>query len=57
LNVAIEEDHRQGSEDILLFSRAGGWSGAIPWEETFRSEFYEAHPEWRCVDYDGTPTM
>ena len=21
------------------------------------SEFYEAHPEWRCVDHDGTPTM
>jgi len=21
------------------------------------SEFYEAHPEWRCIDHDGTPTM
>jgi hypothetical protein len=37
--------------------RAAGWKGAPPWEEFFMSAFYEAHPEWRCIDHDGTPTM
>jgi hypothetical protein len=37
--------------------RLGGWQAAIPLEEEFHSKFYVAHPEWRCVDRDGTPTM
>jgi len=56
LQVAVDEAHRQGAE-ILLHVRVGGWIGSVPWEENFRSDFYEAHPEWRCIDYDGTPTM
>ncbi len=56
LKVAIEEAHAQDAE-ILVCLRAAGWKGAPPWEEFFMSEFYEAHPEWRCVDHDGTPTM
>lgn len=56
LRVAIEEAHRQDAE-ILLFSRVGGWSGTIPWEETFRSDFFMEHLEWRAIDRDGTPTM
>ncbi|MFV0443749.1 MAG: GDSL-type esterase/lipase family protein [Planctomycetaceae bacterium] len=56
LRVAIEEAHAQQAE-ILICLRAAGWKAAPPWEEFFMSEFYEAHPEWRCVDYDGTPTM
>lgn len=56
LRVAVEEAHAQDAE-ILICLRAAGWKGAPPWEEFFMSEFYEAHPEWRCVDYDGTPTM
>ncbi len=56
LKVAVEEAHAQDAE-ILICLRAAGWKGAPPWEEFFMSDFYEAHPEWRCVDYDGTPTM
>lgn len=56
LRVAIEEAHDQNAE-ILICLRAAGWKGAPPWEEFFMSEFYEAHPEWRCIDHDGTPTM
>ncbi len=56
LQVAVEEAHAQSAE-ILVCLRAAGWKAAPPWEEFFSSEFYEAHPEWRCVDHDGTPTM
>ena len=56
LRVAVEEAHAQDAE-ILICLRAAGWKGAPPWEEFFMSEFYEAHPEWRCIDHDGTPTM
>jgi len=56
LKVAVEEAHAQDAE-ILICLRAAGWKGAPPWEEFFMSDFYEAHPEWRCVDYDGTPVM
>ena len=52
LQVAVEEAHAQDAE-ILICLRAAGWKAAPPWEEFFMSEFYEAHPEWRCVDYDG----
>lgn len=56
LKVAVEEAHKQQAE-ILICLRAAGWKAAPPWEEFFMSDFYEAHPEWRCIDYDGTPTM
>lgn len=56
LKVAVEEAHAQNAE-ILICLRAAGWKGAPPWEEFFMSDFYEAHPEWRCIDHDGTPTM
>ncbi len=56
LQVAVQEAHSQDAE-ILICLRAGGWKCAPPWEEFFMSEFYEAHPEWRCIDHDGTPTM
>ena len=56
MKVAMEECKRQGS-DFYICLRAQGWKAAPPWEEFFMSKFYEAHPEWRCVDYDGTPTM
>ena len=37
--------------------RPAGWVGSMPYEETFNSEFFHAHPEWRCIDRDGTPTF
>lgn len=56
LKVAVDAGHEQGAQ-VLVMIRAQGWKGSHPWEEYFSSDFYEAHPEWRCVDYDGTPTM
>ncbi|MFK5924978.1 MAG: hypothetical protein QM496_22585 [Verrucomicrobiota bacterium] len=56
MKVAVEEAHAQDAE-ILVCLRAGAWKAAPPWEEYFQSAFYEDHPEWRCVDIDGTPTM
>ncbi len=56
LKVAAEEAHAQNAEFFVCL-RAAGWKAAPPWEEFFMSDFYEAHPEWRCIDHDGTPTM
>jgi hypothetical protein len=37
--------------------RPAGWAGSMPYEETFNSKFFYEHPEWRCIDRDGTPTF
>ncbi|HYF37830.1 MAG TPA: hypothetical protein VD994_21185 [Prosthecobacter sp.] len=56
LKVAREAARAQGAEFHIML-RPAGWKACIPYEETFDSPFYTAHPEWRCVDRDGTPTM
>ena len=56
LQVAREAARAQGAEFHVML-RPAGWKAAIPYEETFNSKFFEAHPEWRCVDRDGTPTL
>jgi hypothetical protein len=56
LRVARDEARRQGVEFHVML-RPAGWKAGIPFEETFDSQFYADHPEWRCVDRDGTPTM
>lgn len=56
LQVAREAARAQGVEFHVML-RPAGWAGSMPYEETFNSKFYYAHPEWRCVDRDGTPTF
>lgn len=56
LKVAREAARAQGAEFHVML-RPAGWVGSMPYEETFNSKFYYAHPEWRCVDRDGTPTF
>src|SRR4029077_12361815 len=56
LQVAREAARAQHAEFHVMV-RPAGWKASIPYEETFNSRFYEAHPEWRCMDRDGTPTM
>ncbi len=56
LKVARDEARRQGVEFHVML-RPAGWKAAIPYEETFNSKFFDEHPEWRCIDRDGTPTM
>ncbi len=56
LKVARDAARRQGVEFHVML-RPAGWKASIPYEETFNSKFFDSHPEWRCVDRDGTPTM
>ena len=56
LLVARDAAREQGRE-FHVFIRPQAWGASIPFEETFDSKFYLAHPEWRCVDREGRPTM
>ena len=56
LKVARKAARAQGAEFHVML-RPAGWKGSMPYEETFNSRFYDAHPEWRCIDRDGTPTF
>lgn len=56
LKVARDAAKAQGAEFHVIL-RPGGWAGSMPYEETFNSQFYYDHPEWRCMDKDGTPTF
>ncbi|MEN3941894.1 hypothetical protein WJU23_11415 [Prosthecobacter sp. SYSU 5D2] len=56
LKVARDVAREQGVEFHIML-RPAGWKASMPYEETFDSKFYAAHPEWRCVDRDGSATM
>ena len=56
LKVARDAAKAQGAEFHIML-RPAGWVGSMPYEETFNSKFFYAHPEWRCLDLDGTPTF
>lgn len=56
LKMAREEAARQHAEFHVMI-RPSAWIASYPFEETFDSRFALAHPEWRCVDRDGTPTL
>jgi hypothetical protein len=56
LAVAREEARKQAAEFHVMI-RPAGWGASYPWDEIFRSKFFVEHPEWRCVDRDGTPTL
>jgi hypothetical protein len=56
MKVARDEARRQGAEFHVIM-RPAGWTMAMPHEETFNSKFFYAHPEWRCVDHEGLPTL
>ena len=56
LKVARDAAKAQGAEFHVML-RPAGWAGSMPYEETFNSKFFYEHPEWRCIDRDGTPTF
>ena len=56
LKVARDAAKAQGAEFHVML-RPAGWVGSMPYEETFNSQFFAEHPEWRCMDRDGTPTF
>lgn len=49
----------EGAQDAGLKVHAGirpaAWVHTPPASDFFTSRFYQEHPEWRCVDRDGTP--
>lgn len=52
--VLIDGAHGLGMT-VFATVRPAAWLHSPPYEEFFRSDFYDAHPEWKCVDRDGTP--
>ncbi|NQT12462.1 MAG: family 10 glycosylhydrolase [Planctomycetes bacterium] len=42
---------------IHIAIRPAAWQAPPQFEDYFASDFYRAHPEWRCYDRDGTPVM
>jgi len=54
MKVAIDTAHRQGHE-FWMYIRPQAWIHDPPGDHVFRSRFFMAHPEWRCVEADGTP--
>ena len=42
---------------IHIAIRPAAWQAPPQFEDYFTSDFYRAHPEWRCYDRDGTPVM
>jgi hypothetical protein len=56
LQVARDAAREHGAEFHIMI-RPGAWQGTAALEEVFNSRFFQKHPEWRCVDRDGTPTF
>ena len=54
--VAVEAARSMDAE-IHFSLRPAGWQGPAPYDEYFTSDFYDAHPEWRCYDRDGTAVL
>jgi hypothetical protein len=55
VKVIIDGAHALGIK-VQVGIRPAGWSWAEPYTELWESPFYKKHPEWRCIDRDGTPT-
>ncbi len=52
--VLIDGAHDAGMK-VHVGIRPAGWSFFEPISDMFSSRFYHEHPEWRCIDRDGTP--
>lgn len=51
--VAVAACHDRGMA-IHISMRPAAWKYELSYEDYFISDFYRAHPEWRCRDRDGT---
>ena len=54
--VLIEGAHHAGLK-VHVGIRPAAWVHTPPASDFFNSRFYQEHPEWRCVDRDGTPVV
>jgi hypothetical protein len=50
----IDEAHKIGLK-VHVGWRPAGWSFFEPYCDYWETSFFKDHPEWRCVDRDGTP--
>ena len=50
--VAVQACHDRGMA-IHIGMRPAAWKFVLSYEDYFISDFYRAHPEWRCYDRDG----
>ena len=53
--TVVEAAHRDGLK-VHMSLRPASFAHPIPFEE-YDSPLYADHPEWRCVDRDGTPVL
>jgi hypothetical protein len=53
LKQTINQAHAQGHR-CWIYNRPQAWSSEQPWDHAFRSRFYAEHPEFRCLEADGT---
>lgn len=51
--VLIQGAHEVGMK-VHVALRPGAWQHSPPLERFFTSRFFGEHPQWRCVDRDGT---
>lgn len=54
LRDSIEAAHSIGRE-IYAYYRMAITRLSAPSRALFHNPFFDAHPEWRCIDFDGTP--
>jgi hypothetical protein len=52
--VLVDGAHNAGLK-VYVGLRPAAWVHSQPISDFFNSRFYQEHPEWRCVDRDGTP--
>ena len=53
MQVAVDAAHRMGLP-VITYTRNQMWTCEPPLDQQFRSQFYSAHPEYCCVEADGT---
>jgi hypothetical protein len=54
MKTLIDGVHAMGMKAHVAI-RPAGWSFFEPYSDYWESPFYREHPEWRCMDRDGTP--
>lgn len=54
LRQAIELAHAQGQQ-CWMYLRPQAYTADPPFDHALRSRFFSEHPEWRCVEANGTP--
>lgn len=53
LRQAIQQAHAQ-KQKLWMYLRPQAYTAEPPYDHILRSEFFAAHPEWRCVEADGS---